>query len=238
VIAHGGLTAQRGYYNIDGQSYIRLSKVKDAWPKPWLAPWMVKNVAESVVDQLSRSDFLLKMAQNDAEGAVKHVKGLARRTSDKAMQRGTDAHTDVETAILTGDYDGAPAGFRSFVDEYGPEFTDVERTVFDPELKVAGTFDARAIIDGEQWLIDWKTGRAYDEHALQLAFYCGATHVWDAAEGISKDWEGATRAAVVLLDAEPGEQVVEFDIKAAWPVFVALHQVATADVKTLRKAAA
>lgn len=234
---HGGLTAHRGTYTIDGHPYMRFSKVKDAWPKPWLAPWMVKNVATGVVEQLGKSDFLLKMAQDDPEGATKHVKGLARRKSEKAMGRGTDFHTAVETAIVTGDYDGAPDGFLAFVEQHKPEFTDVERTVYDPALGVAGTFDARCVIDGERWLIDWKTGRAYDEHALQLAFYAHASHVWDADEGRGVPWDGADRAAVVLLD--DGGRVDEFILcDEALAIFEALHRVATADLKGLRKGAA
>ncbi|MDR3633819.1 MAG: hypothetical protein P4L84_08280, partial [Isosphaeraceae bacterium] len=62
--------------------------------------------------------------------------------------------------------------YRSFLATYQPRFLAVEEMVASLKHRYAGTLDAVAIIDGETWLLDVKTGAGvYGETGLQLAGY-------------------------------------------------------------------
>jgi len=60
--------------------------------------------------------------------------------------------------------------FGKFVMDKRPKFLESEFTVWSREFCYAGTADALAVIDGETWLLDWKSSKgAYPEFALQLS---------------------------------------------------------------------
>lgn len=68
----------------------------------------------------------------------------------------------------------------------------IERIVVLPSLKVAGTLDRLATIDGRFVVADLKTGTSAIDYphdiAVQLALYANATHMWKgAADDITRD---------------------------------------------------
>jgi hypothetical protein len=66
--------------------------------------------------------------------------------------------------------EGRPAYCRDFLDVSRPRFLAIEAMVCSLRHEYGGTAHAFVEIDGETWLIDYKTGAgAYPETALQLA---------------------------------------------------------------------
>ena len=62
--------------------------------------------------------------------------------------------------------------FVDFWEKYNPELIETEVHIFSDELKVAGTCDMVCKIDGELWIIDFKTSNNLQTtHDLQTAVY-------------------------------------------------------------------
>jgi len=76
-----------------------------------------------------------------------------------------------ERELTTEEY----AGVMSFVDwynEYKPKPINTEFTVFSPDDRYAGTIDLYCEIDGEKWIIDFKTSsNIWPSHKIQLSAY-------------------------------------------------------------------
>jgi hypothetical protein len=119
------------------------------------------------------------------EGLVRvynHLWNAPDRMRDHAADRGTLIHAIAEAHIegrplpdFTDEELPYALAFEAFLTEWEPEFIEVETTVYDPDLCVAGTFDALAVIEGEHFVLDWKSSKdIYPEVALQLAFYMHA----------------------------------------------------------------
>lgn len=152
-------------------------------PKPFLVPWASKMVAEFAVDNLGAVSAL---SGNDRQAAVDLLKNAPRRNTNTAADAGTDVH-DIYDRLAKGedigrvhpDLDPYVRNFCEFVDEFEPEFTFTEETVWSEAHDYAGSFDVYATIQGEQVFGDWKTTRSgvYPEVALQLAAYRHADYI-------------------------------------------------------------
>lgn len=112
---------------------------------------------------------------------------------DRAAERGTKVHDAIEKYINGADLNWfAPDGKMNFeLDEWqmvcrymdfhkdyleGSELA-AETQLFSHKLKLGGTADLVCEINGETWLIDFKTGKnSYKTHELQLAVY---KEMWD-----------------------------------------------------------
>ena len=65
--------------------------------------------------------------------------------------------------------------FKAWVQENEIEWLSSEEKLYHRKHKYAGTVDARAYINGEYCVIDWKTSKAvYPEYHLQVAAYAKA----------------------------------------------------------------
>ena len=65
--------------------------------------------------------------------------------------------------------------FRAWVSENNVEWLSSEEKLYHRKHGYAGTVDARANINGEYCIIDWKTSKAvYPEYHLQVAAYARA----------------------------------------------------------------
>lgn len=116
----------------------------------------------------------------------------AELIKQEAGARGSRVHKGVEILIAGGEIhhnesltDGegnyaeitvqeyeAIISFYDWAKEMNPKFISSERTVFNKELKVAGTLDCIAEIDGQIYLIDFKTSaNIYLSHQAQISFY-------------------------------------------------------------------
>lgn len=99
---------------------------------------------------------------------------------DEAAKSGSDLHNIVENILKGGDVNWDQAkkipkirGFLKFYKDFDWEKTIfAERTTWDEELGIAGTADAGIVKEGDNILVDWKTGNnVYPTVQLQLSAY-------------------------------------------------------------------
>ncbi|GAB7185941.1 hypothetical protein ATKI12_5772 [Kitasatospora sp. Ki12] len=163
-------------------------------PKPFLAFWNARMVAELAVDSI---DFVAKMAARDRAGAVDYLKGAATRYTRARARVGSDAH-DLFERLLRGeqvdrvgpDLEPYKRHFIEFLDVVRPELVHAEDVCWNDTVGYAGSFDAilrvRLGKDGsldpdgvpQLLIVDWKTSRdTYPEVALQLSAYRHAERI-------------------------------------------------------------
>lgn len=152
-------------------------------PKPFLKPWAAKVVAETAVESIGE---VVGIAMRDKQAAIDMLKRAPDRQTKSAADVGTEAH-DLFEAIAKGEpprrvhpeLQPFVDHFNAFLDEFQPEFTFMEETVWSDKHEYAGSFDAFATIDGDRVWVDYKTTRSgvHEEVALQLAAYRHADYI-------------------------------------------------------------
>lgn len=142
-------------YEIEGAWYPRVTKIVEIKSKPAL-------------------NFYYAQAKNYAE---------AQAQTQKSAEEGTMVHEAAE-AILKGEEPEikpiiapAIAGFRNFLSQVqiqvSPEH--IERRIFHPDERYAGTIDTLATINGKFGVLDIKTSQAiYRDYNIQTAAYIAA----------------------------------------------------------------
>ncbi len=108
-----------------------------------------------------------------------------------------------------------------------------ELMVYSKLMGIAGTLDHPCIINGDVWILDWKTGNnIYDSSNLQVASYFKMYNAMIKAGVI--DYPIATRAGIVHIGAKnrtfkdlngPGIKVVELDTEKEFKVFESALQI-------------
>lgn len=193
-------SGSRFYFNEDAPEikYPGVTSVVGMLPKPFLAYWQAKMVAELAVDSL---DFIEQMAQRDRDGAVQYLKGAATRYTKTRAKVGSDAH-DLFERLIRGQYVGRVhpdmepyrRHFEAFLAAVQPELVRAEDVAWSDTHEYAGSFDGilRLKLDengkpdptGESALVmaDWKTSKAtYPDVALQMSAYAHADFIVDPA---------------------------------------------------------
>ena len=95
------------------------------------------------------------------------VDGASVKMEDKYYNKSKE--TDEE---LTPEEYGAIVSFTRWVEEVKPKFLSSEITVISEKHNFAGTVDCVAEIDGQVWIIDWKTSaNIYPSMEAQLSAY-------------------------------------------------------------------
>ncbi|MGY1440133.1 hypothetical protein [Streptomyces reniochalinae] len=124
-------------------------------PKPFLAFWNAKMVAELAVDSFPFVQQMAETAGRDA--AVDYLKGAARRYTKARADIGSDAH-DMFERMIRGEYVGHVhpdlepyrAHFASFLEAVNPELVRAEDVAWSETHDYAGSFDAMLRV----WLDD------------------------------------------------------------------------------------
>ena len=146
------------YYRRNGEYYPSLTYVLGAYPKgKYFEDWL-KKVGYS-------SEYIVK----------------------KAAENGTAVHELCEAYLLGEELNflnewGSPKydpevwqmflRFVDFWEEYNPTLLETEVHLFSDELKVAGTCDLIFELEGEIWIVDWKTSNNLQStYDLQVAVY-------------------------------------------------------------------
>ena len=184
---------------------IGVTSVLNNLPKPFLAFWRAKVVAESAFDGFGAlADFVQR---GDRDAAIDWLKRAPGRSTGNSATIGTDVH-DLCERIAKGenvdpvhpDLQPYVDGFKAFIAEFKPEFLFLEQTVWSEKHGYAGSFDAIAKIDGQTVIIDWKTTKSgvHAEVALQLAAYANADYILNE-DGTRTDLPKIDAAAVVHL---------------------------------------
>ena len=215
-------------YTIDGKRYPRVTSILGCMAKPALPAWAAKMVAEFAVQN---KEAWLQLADADA---IKLLKGAPDSKRDKAADRGSVIH-NVLDAYLKGkslpdfneDEFAVALSADAFLNDYKPVIVATEVTVYSPAMNYAGTCDLFCRIDGEPWLLDWKTGSGcYPEYALQLHAYSVAERAivddFDTPAPWYKPRLGVVHLTPTGYELRPVEATWE-SRDAAWRALVAVH---------------
>jgi hypothetical protein len=145
-----------------------------------------------------------------AQAAVDWLKKIPDFRRDAAADLGTAVHAAAEAigrgeAVVAGD-DVRPfidAYRRDFLEPFEPRFVALEAMVCSPRYEYGGTADAFAEIDGDIWLLDYKTGAGvYPDTALQLAGLARAQFIGALGDPTEYPLPAATRFGVVHVRPE------------------------------------
>lgn len=218
-------TIQRGgsRFYVNPQTDVKVpgvTSVIQMLPKPFLAFWNAKMVAELAVDSLP---FVEQMAQRDRQGAIDYLKGAARRYTKMRSDVGSQAH-DLFERLMRGepvnrvhpDLEPYRRNFLDFLEKVNPELLRAEDVAWSDEHEYAGSFDAilRVWLDeagnptpdrsGEphSLMVDWKTSKdTYPDVALQMSAYAHASVIIDS-EGIRSPMPDFDGAGVLHITAD------------------------------------
>ena len=181
-------------YKVGDEIIPSATKVLDIISKPALVPWALKVGANWLEknfffdeDSSSKKTKVYK-SRMAIEPLIKGMKSAYRSKSHDAINIGNITHNWVEEAINWklegGEIPKMPKqeeavnsieAFKDWVSQNVVEWKSSEEKLFNRKYRYAGTVDARAIINGEYCVIDWKTSkRVYPEYYLQVAAYAKA----------------------------------------------------------------
>jgi hypothetical protein len=146
------------YYRRNGEYYPSVTYVLGSYPKgKYFEDWL-KKVGYS-------AEYIVKKAGE--EGTQVHEMIESYLNGDELNFLGSHGrplyHPDIWQMFLR---------FVEWWEEYNPTLIEVEVHLFSDELKVAGTCDMVCEIDGELWIIDFKTSNNLQStYDLQAAVY-------------------------------------------------------------------
>ena len=111
--------------------------------------------------------------------------GIPLQTLQRAAERGTAVHKATELSDL-GELDygslddeisGFLLGWHKFLDDKKPELVAVEKQVYHPSLRYAGTLDRELVLDGKLSVLDIKSSyKLMPATAPQTAAYAEASN--------------------------------------------------------------
>jgi hypothetical protein len=199
-----------------GKLVPSVTNVISVLDKPALSRWASLETAKAA------AALKASLPSMDDEEIVSTLKGAPWRKADRAADRGTTIHEWLEKAMLgepVPDLDGEALDYEQaahgWLDAFKPEPVVLECTMFAPAY--AGTADGIVNIQGEAWLIDFKTSKGlYESAALQLAALYACKIVANEEEGWS-DAPQIDRVAAVRIGTEGQfemKEVVDLDAHA------------------------
>ena len=166
--------ANSSYYIKDGLLYDRASTILDFVIEPWMVDWKVK---------ASRKDGVEYAVRAVKEGIDKYrMPNSALDTSRKALKIGSRVDELVERDCLDGSYSlkksdlpevhSCMSAWDKFKQRYDVSVLSTQETVYNKELRVAGTLDLILLINGVVMLVDIKSSISISiKYWLQTSFY-------------------------------------------------------------------
>lgn len=203
--------------------------ISNGLPKPALVKWAANSAADLACDEWD------DLAQLPLSERRKRIAGAPDAKRNAAAVKGTRIHALAEPLSRDEQVDvpdelaGHVESCVKFLDEWQPETIVSEAPVYHEKYLYAGTLDLLATMNGETWLLDWKTSAsgAYGDTAFQLAAYKFATHIL-YAEGNLQPMPIVDRCGVVWLRSD-GYDLYPYDTSAdVWRQFLYIQQVAKA----------
>lgn len=206
------LSRASGRFYVDpgnGNKHPGVTSILKNLNKDFLQAWAAKLVAEEAVNNL---DELVPLMRRSPEAAIDMLKGTPRRFTKKAADEGTAAHDifermaggeDVKARFLPEFLRPYRDHFAEFLDVCQPEYLAMEETVWSDLYGYAGSFDAKAKINGQVIWLDNKTTRSgvHDEVGLQLSAYRFAEYIM-APDGTRTANDPGDGAAVLHVRPE------------------------------------
>ena len=222
--AEGVVRTARHLYYFNGQGpwpgVTSITRVLDA---PALTNWKLGEVARSAVENAER--LVADREAGKVDAAVKYLTTL----STSAMDRGSRIHANIESILRREPFTPDPrdadavAGARAWLNqqarEHGLRPLEVEAFLINETLGYGGTLDLIAELDGETWLLDWKTGKSvawpdgsvYADHRLQLAAYANAGFIARIGDPERHPLPAVTRFGIVHV-TDGGTRLYEADV--------------------------
>jgi hypothetical protein len=181
-----------------------------------LVGWAKRETAACAVRNL---DMLVGMRATGGDAAATDwLKKIPDYQRDTAADIGTRIHRLVEQLArgtepeVTAEEPPFVDGYRRFLAAYQPRFLAVEEMVASLRHRYAGTLDAIAVIGGETFLLDVKSGAGvYPETALQLAGYANADFIGRPGTPRRFRLPRASRFGVVHVRPE-GARLIEYRV--------------------------
>jgi hypothetical protein len=204
--------------------------VTDVLDKPALTKWHREQVAQAAVTHADR--LVVDRDAGNLEAAVAFLLNV-RTEGTNSRERGTRIHAALESVlrrepVAVEDRDTpAVAGARAWLNEHHVQPIEVEAFLINETAGYGGTCDLIAEIDGETWLLDWKSsksvawpnGNVYDEMRLQLAAYARAEFIARPGDPDRYQLPEITRHGIVHV-TDGGTKLYPADVNEAdWTAF-------------------
>jgi len=201
-------------YTVGGVKLPSVTQITGIIDKPALIHWAVNQTADRI-GELWQPERPYSEAQITA--AIGDAKGARYRTSQRALNIGSQAHDWIEQYIkakLFGfdppenpDYPpvrNATDSFLEWESQHDVEYISSERKVFSREHMYSGTADIDFIVDEKRIAGDLKTSKGiYPEYKLQVAAYAAAL-----AEEDGTNYDGLM---IVRVPKDGTEVELEYD---------------------------
>lgn len=170
----------RHRYELDGKRIPSVTTVLGVINKPGLPYWAAKLVAEEAITHHSHWGARIASGEH-SDSIIRDLKRTPWRQRDDAANRGTRIHTVLEAAA-TGDPTACPTDLMGMataaidlLDRLDLQPIHTEARLYSRMYWYAGTADLIATIDGETWLLDWKSSRSlHDTYVAQVDAYAHA----------------------------------------------------------------
>lgn len=213
------------YYHNGRGPWPGVTKVTDVLDKPALVKWKREQVALAALAHVDR--LAIDKAEGNEEAAVAFLLN-ARDEGRNSRERGSRIHTAIEgvlardpsTVIDPRDV-AAVEGARAWLNAKRPVPLEVESFLINATLGYGGTCDLIAELDGEIWLLDWKSsksvawpsGQVYNEYRLQLQAYAHAEFVGVVGDPIEYELPAIQRLGIVHV-TDGGTRLYPADVNA------------------------
>lgn len=231
IASTGVVRTPRHLYYFNGAGpWPGATTVTDVMAKPALVKWFREQVALAAIRHADR--LVVDRDSGNTEAAVAFLLA-ARDEGTNGRERGTRIHQALESVLRREPVDVDPRdrpaieGARAWLNEKRPRPLEVEAFLIHESLGYGGTCDLIAELDGEIWLLDWKSsksvawpnGKVYDEMRLQLAAYARAEFIARPADPERYPVPAITRYGIVHV-TDAGTRLYPADVTDAdWQAF-------------------
>lgn len=190
-------TRGRGYpwrpFDAVPEDFFRgASSISNVIPQGWMKGWAIKCASEAAGDIRQEISHLTK------RNAAKLVKSAAYDATQVNANYGSTLHDyaanqlaataglDFRAVDVDPKLDPYAANMTDWIDRHVAEVVAIERTLYHPSIRVAGTVDAIVRTNGGQTVgVDWKTKygkplhtlEPYVDHAMQAWVLGNASHI-------------------------------------------------------------
>ena len=168
------------FYTVNDSPYDRVTSVLNVINKPALVPWAIRTTTEKFRSVMEDS-VNTTIDPVWIEEALQAAKDYPDEVSEAAADKGSEIHTAIEEFVNRGVWpaDGlikqCVLAYHEWSRSNPMEPVASEFTVWSPTEYYAGTIDEVCLLpNGHYGVIDFKTGGAYPEAALQVAAYANA----------------------------------------------------------------
>lgn len=235
----GVVRTKNHQYFFDGVGpWPSVTTITGVLERPALTHWKMGQVAQAAIENAER--LIEDREAGKVDAAIRYLTTL----STTAMDRGQRIHANIEAILhrepVTPDPRDAEAvaGARAWLNaqarEHGLRLVEVEVCLINETLGYGGTLDLVAELDGETWLLDWKSGKSvtwpdgqvYADHRLQLAAYANAEFIARPNDPQRHPLPAITRFGIVHV-TDGGTRLYEAEVTGRdWVAFracLALH---------------